>query len=123
MSAILKANTYKTVFEEILEHTAWFGDMVGLDAEKLLRGKKTPFLFLLRSGEKSNNPSEQHYYATFVGADLSVRHQPITVTEMTEGRFFENHGAFGPYANTTTIDDVLYLMLHCEKEQCVPFQR
>jgi len=119
MTAILKTAIDTTVFQEIVEHSAWIGEISGLSAEKMLRGKQVPFLYLLRAGEKSKKANEENYYVTFVASDLSVRHQPIVVAERAGDRFFENGGCF----IAKSIDDVMHLMLHCEKGQCVPFQQ
>jgi hypothetical protein len=108
-----------TIFQQIEAHTSWIGDVAGLAAEKLLRGKKTPFLYVIRAGEKSQKTNVRNYYLTFVDSDLLVRHQPIVVADTEDGLYFENGGA----CIATSLDDVLHLMIHCEKEQCVPLQQ
>lgn len=119
MSAILKSSKIHSVFDEISCHEAWYGDIAGLSAEKLLRGRKTPYLFILRQGEKSSVLNEQNYYVTFIHSDLSVKHQPLVVTADFEAYYFENGNNFGPCYDTS-IDDVLHLVMHCEKGQCQP---
>lgn len=96
---------------QIQLHRAWLGQVTGLKAEKMLRRKK-PYAYVLRAGEGENN-----YYVTFSHPDGSVRHQPFTVTETVEGWYYENHNSGGPYKDGT-IDDVLHLIMHCEKEEC-----
>jgi hypothetical protein len=108
-------NTYKhAVTEEIENHQAWHGHMSGLVAEKLLRGTKTPYLYLLRSGEQ-----EGDYYVTYVLPDLNVKHQPFIITSTSEGWHCQNGGAFGPLT-TASFDDILHLIMHCGKLEPKP---
>jgi len=100
---------------DIQLHPGWVGRVSGLKAEKLLRGKKTPYLYVIRAGEC---PSD--YYVTFVLPDLTIKHQPFVITHTAEGWHYENSGAGGPYTEAT-IDDVLHLIMHCDKEECAPF--
>ena len=116
MSAILKQNNNEVspIVQEIESHPAWHGRMSGLSAEKLLRGRKTPYLFILRAGEY-----ETDYYVTFVLPDLTIKHQPFVITTTQEGWYFENSGSGGPFT-TASIDDVLHLIMHCGKQACMP---
>ena len=98
-----------SIEKEIANHPAWHGRMSGLPAEKLLRGKN-PYLYLLRAGE-----NEMDYYVTFVLPDLSIRHQPFVITVTPQGWYFENAAATGPFNLAASIDDVLHLIMHCEK--------
>ena len=88
--------------------------MSGLVAEKLLRGTKTPYLYLLRSGEQ-----EGDYYVTYVLPDLNVKHQPFIITSTSEGWHCQNGGAFGPLT-TASFDDILHLIMHCGKLEPKP---
>jgi hypothetical protein len=115
MSQTLTKHTSSTIELEILQHPAWLGYVPGLMAEKLLRGKKTPYLYVLRGGEY-----KLHYYATFLHADLTVRHQPFVITLSPEGWYYENYGGGGPYQDHISIEDVLYSIMHCEKGQNMP---
>jgi hypothetical protein len=103
-----------SIEEDMQLHPAWLGSISGLKAEKLLRGKKTPYLYLLREGEHEND-----YYVTYLLPDLSIRHQPFVITATKEGWSFENGGAGGPFTNSS-IDDVIHLIMHCEKHECLP---
>ena len=111
MSTILQeyANHLSSIEQEIANHPAWHGKMSGLPAEKLLRGRKTPYLYILRKGE-----NEMDYYVTFVLPDLSIKHQPFTIAVTPEGWHYENLSAGGPFT-TASIDDVLHLIMHCGK--------
>lgn len=111
MSILLKEETHclSSIEQEIANHPAWHGRMSGLSAEKLLRGRKTPYLYILRAGE-----NEMDYYITFVLPDLSIKHQPFVITVTAEGWYYENSGNGGPFT-TASIDDVLHLMMHCNK--------
>ncbi len=111
MSTLLKeyTNNLSSIEQEIVNHPAWHGRMSGLSAEKLLRGRKTPYLYILRAGE-----NEMDYYVTFVLPDLSIKHQPFVITVSPEGWYYENAGAGGPYTSAS-IDDVIHLIMHCGK--------
>jgi hypothetical protein len=99
-------------------HPAWYGEIRGLNAEKLFRGKKTPYLYLLRTGEKSTG-FETDFYVTFLLPDFSIKHQPFIVREATKGWFFENGGHY----IGESIDEVIHLIMHCRKEECVPLSK
>jgi len=122
MSAILQNTMEGTILQDIECHRAWYGNIPGLDAEKMVRGRKIPYLYLLRAGEKSSKRNEVYYYVTFLLADLSVRHQPIVIILMPEGWYYENHGAGGPYIDAS-IDDVLHQIMHCQRGDPIPFQK
>ena len=100
------------IVEDMPFHPAWYGGVRGLHAEKLLRGKK-PYSYLLRRGE-SNTENEVDYYVSFVLPDSSIKHQPFTITVAHEGWYYENGGGGGPLTHET-IDDVLHLMMHCDR--------
>jgi hypothetical protein len=116
MTALLKHTTSLTcpVEHDIRANAGWLGHISGLKAEKLLRGNKTPFLYVLREGEY-----EGDYYITFVGSNLSVSHQPFTITETETGWYYENGGG-SPLSPESRLDDILHLIMHCEKDQCQP---
>jgi hypothetical protein len=118
MSALLNFLDHDSITQDILLHPAWHGEMRGLDAEKRLRGKKTPYLYLLRAGETTSE-NVTDYYVTFISRDLSVRHQAFIITTTGEGWYFENGGNGGPY-QSGSIEDVLHLIMHCGKGECVP---
>lgn len=106
--------TESAIVQEIMNHKAWYGRISGLQADKMLRGKKTPYLFILREGE-----NEMDFYVSFVLPDLSVKHQPFVITVTENGWHYENCAAGGPFT-TAKIDDVLHLIMHCEKFACFP---
>lgn len=119
MNVVLKEHPNKTldqisVIQEIETHTAWHGHISGLEAEKLLRGRKTPYLFILRSGEY-----EGDYYVTFITSDMSIKHQPFVISTTIEAWYFQNGGSGGPFT-TTCFDDVLHLIMHCRKVEPTP---
>jgi hypothetical protein len=121
MSIKVINSTENSVNEEIQSHVAWYGNISGLSAEKMLRGRKTPFLYILRAGENKRT-NETDYYVSFILADLSIRHQPFVITVSEEGWYYENAGGGGPYTNAS-IEDVLYLMMHCNKGEPSPLRR
>jgi hypothetical protein len=115
VTAVMKESHLASITESILQHPAWIGYVPGLYAEKLLRGRNIPYLYLLRAGEVDN-----HYYVTFISSDLTVRHQPFSITETSQGWHFENIQRGGPYIEAS-IDSVVPLITHCESGVCIPF--
>ena len=93
MDLALQESHVLTIKQSILRHPAWFGAISGLWADKLLRNRDVPYLYLLRKGE-----GERDYYVSFVQSDFSVKHQPFTLTVSWEGWYFENGGGGGPYS-------------------------
>ncbi|MGA8164002.1 MAG: hypothetical protein WB791_03135, partial [Waddliaceae bacterium] len=81
-------------------------------------GSRHPYIYLLRGGEYQQG-SETDYYVTYVLPDFSIKHTPFVITVTPEGWYFEQGGGGGPYMHTS-IDDVIHLILHCEKEECTP---
>jgi hypothetical protein len=114
MSVVLNEPMLDAINHEIRTHRAWKGRMSGLKAEKMLRNKTTPYLYILREGE-TKTETETDYYVTFVAHDLSVKHQPFVITIAPEGWYYENHGGGGAYPDTVSIDDVLYMIMHCDQ--------
>ena len=72
----------------------------------------------LRKGE-GERENETDYYVSYILPDFSIKHQPFVITVAPEGWFFENGTVGGPFTNAECIDDVLHLMMHCSKEDCV----
>ena len=117
MSAIMKESAAHFIHEEIKSHICWYGNISGLKAEKILRGRKEPYLYMLRKGE-----NEEDYYVSFILPDFSIRHQPFVITITADGWDWENSGG-GSCPREASIEDVLYLMMHCEKSQCSPLRK
>ena len=111
MSILLKEETHclGSIKQEITNHPAWHGKISGLSAERLLRGRKTPYLYLLRTGE-----NEMEYYVTFILPDLSIQHRPFVINIASEGWYYESVANGGPFTSAS-IDDVLHLIMHCGK--------
>lgn len=122
MSAVFEMLKEGSVIDDMKRHAAWWGDLPGLNAEKVLRAKRTPYLFLIRQGERSARQDQFNFYVTFVQADLTIKHQPVVITLAEEGWYYENGGGGGPYVDAS-IDDVLHLVMHCQEDQCVPLVR
>lgn len=118
MSAILQTscpiNIACLVERDIRSNSAWLGSISGLKAEKLLRNHKTPFLYVLREGEHQGD-----YYVTYVTAGLTIFHQPFVISSTETGWYFENGGG-GPLSIESRLDDVLHLIMHCNKGECQP---
>ena len=119
MAAIVKRVCSSTIFIEIEKHIAWKGHISGLVAEKMLRGKNTPFLYIIRMGEHKTG-DETGYYITYVDVDLVVQHRPFVITVTPQGWYYENVGGGGPY-QSASINDVIHLILHVPEGVPVPF--
>lgn len=116
MSTILKKQIL-SIFEEIEMHPAWYGSISGLSGEKMLRGKTTPYLYILRKGELEND-----YYITFISSDLTIRHQPFLITDSIFGWHYENGCIGGPLRlEVNRFDDIIHQIMHCQKGECVAF--
>lgn len=116
MSALLKEfeNNYHYIHQDIRLHPAWL-DTTGLKAEKMLRNLSMPYRYILRAGETSVD-----YYVTFNHPDGSVRHQPVNISVSSEGWSYENGAPRGPFTEPS-INDVVHFIMHCEKDECAPF--
>lgn len=99
---------------EIQNHPAWLGRVSGLKADKMLRGQKRGFLYILREGEQKGN-----YYISYTLPNLTIKHQPFNLNFTSEGWSYENSNSAGLYAGAT-IDEVLHLIMNCEKSECLP---
>ena len=99
------------IVDEIENHPAWHRSISGLEAEKLLKAKKIPYLYLLRTGECRMN-----YYVSFVHPDGSIRHQPFLIT-MGSGVWSFTNGSPSPLFKEETFADVLNQMVYCKKEE------
>lgn len=113
------------VDHEIQNHPAWVGHITGLKAEKMLRGLKIPYLYVLRAGEQIENEegqNETYYYVTFVHADGNVRHQPFVITMIAQGWCWENASPGGPCLPHESFNDVaLHRIMHCNEGECTPY--
>lgn len=121
MSANVRKTFSSSIHREIQNHPTWYGNISGLSADKMLRGRTTPYLYILRAGENERE-NETDYYVSFILPDLTIRHQPFIITVTPEGWYYENTGGGGPYIQES-IDDVLHLMMHCQKDDCVPLNK
>ncbi len=125
MTTLIKENIRTRINEEIQASPAWLGKISGLKAEKMLLGWDRPYLYVLREGENKeevNGICKTDYYITFVLPDLSIKHQPFVISTCEEGWGYYNGCPGGLYPKgTATIDDVLHLIMHCHKDECVPF--
>ena len=103
------------IIQDIEAHPAWRGRLSGLEADKLMRGGKIPYRYILRAGEY-----EGDYYVTYLLPDLSIKHQPFVINLTNDGWCFENTTPFaGPFTEAV-IDDVIHLIMHCRKYACTP---
>ncbi|MBU6384036.1 MAG: hypothetical protein KGR16_06960 [Verrucomicrobia bacterium] len=121
MSMTEKQTTESTIHEEIRSNAAWYGHISGLIAEKMLRGRKTPYLYILRKGEHETT-NKADYYVTFILPDLSIKHQPFTITLRPNGWEWENTNG-GICSLEDSLEQALYLMMHCNKDQPIALNR
>lgn len=109
-----------SVYQTMEKHLAWQGKISGLVADKMLRGKKTPYLYILRAGELESE-DKRDFYVTFVSSDLTVTHTPFEIIQSIETWRYENAYPNGPFSYQQTIDDVIHLIMHCPKDSPKPF--
>lgn len=105
------------VEQDLHSNPAWLGYVSGLKAEKMLRGLKTSYLYVLREGEH-----EGDYYVTYILPNHTIFHQPFTVTETETGWYYEN-GASGAITTESRLDEILHLLMHCQRGQCCPLKQ
>lgn len=115
MQAMLVENTF-SIEAEVESHPAWHGCLAGLEAEDLLKGH-SPFVFLLRAGEK-----QSHYYVSFVLPDLTIKHQPVWVYDTPQGWCYRNLILDGPFMHTR-FEDVIHAIMHCRSDEYHPLRR
>ena len=51
MSANVRKTFSSSIHREIQNHPTWYGNISGLSADKMLRGRTTPYLYILRAGQ------------------------------------------------------------------------
>ena len=98
---------------EILSHSAWHGDLSGIECEDLLRGS-VPGSYLLREGERKG----QYYLSFVIGDSFSFKHQPFVIT------CDNSHTVWG-YQNgahrwASNLEELVPMVLHCELDKCYP---
>jgi len=122
MSVALKKSTIEdAIHQEIQSHIAWYGDISGLKAEKMLREIQTPYVYILRAGEIDLG-NQKDYYVSYVLEDLTIKHQPFVVMDTPDGWYYENSGGGGPYEEAS-IFDVLHLIMHCQQDEITPLTK
>jgi hypothetical protein len=109
------------ILRDIQAHSAWYGRISGLAADKMLRNRQIPFLYLLREGERQSS-DEMDYYISFLLSSLEIRHHPFRITITSEGWYYDDISPKGPFTDPS-ITSVLHLMMQCRKEDCVPLNR
>lgn len=105
-----------TIHQQIRQHKTWLGNITGLAADKLLRGRKRPYLYFLRAGEFEND-----YYITYVASDFSIQHTPFTIKVTPESWGYETSVNAALLTTAATIDDVLHIIMQCTKSQPASF--
>jgi hypothetical protein len=98
---------------EILSHTAWHGDLSGMECEDILRGL-LPGSFLLRAGERKF----QYYLSYVVENSFTFKHQPfsIAINDHQTGWGYRN----GSHHWAATLDLLIPVILHRPFEECIP---
>jgi hypothetical protein len=115
MTTKLQENNHTYSDPHVHSDAAWKGRISGLEAQDMLIGQ-TPYVYLLREGEY---PS--HYYVSFVRSDLTIQHQPFTITITPHGWYCRNGDGTGPFMNPN-LQEVIHLIMHCKQEECQPLK-
>ena len=98
--------------DEIISHSAWHGDLTGVEAESLLRFQSSG-TYLLRKGERDGL-----YYLSFViGADL--HHLPIKIDSTSLEWFYQNTVMHTASNLTAFIPEIM----HREESECHPLMQ
>ncbi|MBA3958012.1 MAG: hypothetical protein H0X51_06435 [Parachlamydiaceae bacterium] len=118
MKAVFHEEVECVIHREIHQHDGWYGSVTGLKAAELLKDCAVPYTYVLRAGECATG-NEADYYVSFVQPDFTIKHQPFIITVTKDGWTYANYGAGGPYKNAS-IDDVLYMIMHCKKDELQP---
>jgi hypothetical protein len=121
MPTTIRKRLLHPIHRDIQAHPAWYGRISGLVADKMLRNRETPFLYLLREGEHQTE-DEMDYYISFVLKDLTIRHHPFRITITAKRWCYDDTDLRGPFAEES-ITDVLHLMMGCQKEDCIPLSK
>ncbi len=107
-SSFLECVQEKT--DEIRNHSAWYEDLTGTEAEIILRDKPD-LTYLLRQGEK-----EDHFYLTYVKNGCAFSHIPFTVNYTLKQWFYRN--CFPRFASTLKV--FIPEIMHAEEADCIP---
>jgi hypothetical protein len=103
--------------EQIEIHCAWHSGISEKESEKLLIGK-SPFTYLLRSGEK-----ECPYFISFVREDGSIKHQFFALEFDRKGWLYRNGATGGPQEITSKdLDQLIPMMMHCDSFAGTPLK-
>lgn len=97
---------------EITSHSAWHGELTGIEAEALLR-QKPSFTFLLRQGEKVD-----HFYLSFVEGER-FNHLPFTFDYPSKRWFYRN--SFPHFADDLKV--FIPEIMHKEEAECYPLMQ
>ena len=103
--------------EEMQRHRAWHGTLSGMKSEAALRGLPAG-TFLLRQGE-----SELEYYLSWiVDTETNVyKHQPFCLSADLGNPQWEHRNCL--YTKLPNLDDIIAIMMHSPKEQCIPLSQ
>src|SRR5476651_1273582 len=115
MQALQEANLNPWVQEklnEIYSHSAWHGELLGIEAEALLRLKPL-FTYLIRQGEKLD-----HFYLSFIKGE-EFCHLPFTI-DYSSLQFFYRNSA--PHF-AKDLKDFIPEIMHKDEAECHPLMQ
>ena len=98
---------------EIFSHSAWHGDISGVECEDLLRGL-TPGSYLLREGERKF----QYYLSFVIGDSFSFKHQPFLIINSNSQMVWGYRN--GAHRWVSSLESLIPMILHCSLDRCHP---
>jgi hypothetical protein len=99
--------------QEMIEHPAWHGLLVGVECEDLLRGRPQ-YSYLLRCGE-----TRFHYYLSYVvKTPFIYQHQPFTIAIQDNKKGWGYRNGHEHWAST--LEELIPLVIHQTFEKCIP---
>lgn len=101
---------------EILSHSAWYGDISGIECEDILRGLK-PGSYLLREGERKF----QYYLSFVIGDSFTFKHQPFCIINDCSQIFWGYQN--GVHRSASSLEDLISMVLHCPLAECYPVSK
>ena len=100
----------------IKTHSAWQDPISESESEALLNNK-SPFTYLLRSGEKDHS-----YFISFVREDRSIKHQFFVLELDLKGWYYRNGSTLNSPVEiiSKNLNELIPQMMHCDPSSCTP---
>lgn len=111
----MKKHAYEQEVNKLIEnmqtHSAWFGDITGNEAEKILKSYPVNS-YLLRTGE-----SDLHYFFTYMSKEGLVFHKSIRINAELVGYYANGGTGCNPNKIHNSVEDLIAKFLGCEESE------